>query len=62
MKKGSLEGLALDRISELLESSAKSITRDCVDRGEELKAGTHLCNISVAITDARRWIRALRGV
>ncbi|KKN72918.1 hypothetical protein LCGC14_0406220 [marine sediment metagenome] len=59
MKKGSLEGLALDRIKELLEVIERSITRECADKGEELKSGTHLCDISVANTDAKRWVRAL---
>jgi len=58
LKKGSLIGLALDRLKDLNENMAEGITREQVSRGQ-IKANTPLCDVSVAVTDSRRWIAAL---
>lgn len=59
IRKGTLTGLALDRLKDLLELASEGITMQCVADKAELRAGTPLCDVSVAITDAQRWVRAL---
>ena len=58
-EKGSLTGLALNRLKNLMETAHEGIASECIEKKETLKAGTPLCDVSVAITDAQRWIRAL---
>jgi len=59
IKRGSLGGLALDRLRDLLKEASDGVTRESVARMENLRKGTPLCDISVAITDAQRWVDAL---
>jgi len=59
MRKGNLVGLVLDRLNELMKDASNGVTEEAIRQKEVLKAETPLCDISVAITDAQRWIRAL---
>ena len=59
IKKGSLAGLALDRLNDLLDNATDGVTSECVNNKTNLERGTPLCDISVAITDAKRWVNAL---
>jgi len=46
-------------LRDLLKEASDGVTRESVARMENLRKGTPLCDISVAITDAQRWVDAL---
>ncbi len=61
LKKGTLVGLALDRIRELNELASDYLTKESISdkKGDIVSAGNPLSGASSAISNAQRWITAL---